>query len=94
MQRIYSYILETSHAFRVRVAGIHVMPFPIISLLRFYITTSRNMCSGPIVFASHCTMLQYLPSMLLICILTDFAMVPVAPIVSVLFVHFTRNVFL
>jgi len=49
MQGIYSYIPEKSQLSRVLVAGIYVMPFPMINVLRFYITISRIMCSVLIV---------------------------------------------
>jgi hypothetical protein len=96
-QSIYSYICDTSHVSRVHVAGIYVVPFPMINVLCFYITISRIMCAVPISVVFYCTMLSYLPSMLLIYvyILTGFVMVPVAPIVSVVFfVYFTCTVFL
>jgi hypothetical protein len=41
MRCIYSYMPETSHVFSVRVAGIRVMPFPMINVLRSYISISQ-----------------------------------------------------
>ena len=41
MHCIYSYMPETSHVSRVRVAGIRVLPFPMIKVLHSYISVSQ-----------------------------------------------------
>ena len=57
MQGIYSYIPETNRVSRVHVAGVRVMPFPMINVLHFYITIYRNMCAVPIGVVLYCTTL-------------------------------------
>jgi hypothetical protein len=55
MQGIYSYVPETHHVSMICTAAalqqvqfmLHVMLFPILNVLRFYIITSRNVCAVP-----------------------------------------------
>jgi hypothetical protein len=92
MQGIYNYLPETNNISRVytySVAAIlclqfflHVMLFPPLIVLHFYISTSRNMCSvyNMAVFCSF--LISCSPGTLLRYCLSEFKMVPVAPIVT------------
>jgi hypothetical protein len=90
MQDIYTYIPETDCVPREHnVAAILLLPFmvlislvSVLTVLYFYISTFRSMCAVPnmVVFCSSLT--SYFPGALLTYFLTDFEIVPVAPIVT------------
>ena len=88
MQGIYTYIPETKYVPReYSVAAILLLLFmvlislvSVLNLLYFYISTFRSMCavSNMAVFSSSLT--SCFPGMLLTYFLSDFEIVPVAPI--------------
>ena len=90
MQGIYTYIPETNCVPRkYSVAAILLLLFmvlislvPVLNLLYFYISTFRSMCAVPnmTVFCSALT--SCFPGMLLMYFLSDFEIVPVAPIIT------------
>jgi hypothetical protein len=90
MQGIYTYIPETNYVPReYSVAAILLLLFmvlislvSVLNLLYFYINTFRSMCAVPnmAVFCSSLT--SCFPGMLLAYFLSDFEIVPVAPIIT------------
>jgi len=97
MQGIYTYIPETIYVPReYSVASIllllHMVLIslvPVLNILYFYISTFRCMCAVPnmAVFCSSLT--SCFPGMLLTYFLTDFDIVPVAPVITVITFDFT-----
>ena len=104
MQSIYTYIPETNYVpTEHSVAAILLLLFmvlislvSVLNLLYFYISTFRSMCTVPnmTVFCSSLT--SCFPGMLLTYFLSNFEIVPVAPIITVspLFLRSTCAVFL
>jgi len=90
MQGIYTYIPETNYIPReYSVAAILLLLFmvlislvPVLNLLYFYISTCCSICAVPnmAVFCSSLT--SCFPDMLLTYFLSDFEIVPVAPIIT------------
>ena len=97
MHGIYNYIPETNHVSSVySVAAVlclqsmlHVMLLPVLNVLYFYISTSRSMCevSNMTVFCS--SFILCFPCLLLRYCLSDFEMVPVAPVIASITFAFT-----
>jgi hypothetical protein len=90
MQGIYTYIPETNLVPReYNTAAVLLLLFmvptwlvPALTLLYFYVSTSRSTCAVPnmVVFCSSLT--SWFPGMLLTYFLNYFEMVPVAPIIT------------
>ena len=102
MQGIFTYIPEINYVLReYSVAAILFLLFmmlislvSVLNLLYFYINTFLSMCAVPnmAVFCSSFT--SCFPGMLLTYFLNDFEIVPVAPIITFVFLHSTCAVFL
>jgi len=67
---------------------VHVMPFPMINVLYFYISTFRNMCAVPSMTVFCSFLNSCFPVVLLMYFVSDFEVVPVAHVVSFLFFAF------
>ena len=89
MRCIYSYVpVEANHVCRVHnVAAIllsqlmlHVMLFPIIIILYFYISTFWSLCAVPNMTVLCSSLISCFPGMLLIYFLNYLEMVPIASI--------------
>jgi len=99
MQGIYTYIPETNYVPReCSVAAILLLLFmvlislvSVLNLLYFYISNFQSMCAVPnmAVFCSFLT--SWFPGMLLMYFLSDFEIVPVAPIITGITFVFTFN---
>ena len=97
MQGIYTYIPEANYVPRVySVAAILLLLFmmlislvSVLNLLYFYISTFRSMCAVPnmAIFCSFLT--SCFPGMLLTYFLSDFEIVPAAPIITGIAFGFT-----
>jgi hypothetical protein len=65
------------------------MPFTMINVLYFYISTFRNMCIVPSMTVFCGFLNSCFPVVLLMYFVSDFEVVPVAYVVSFLFLHST-----
>jgi len=104
MQGIYNYIPETNHVSRVySVAAVlyllsvlHVMLFlpcnMFCTVLYFYISTSRIICAVPNMAVFCSSLISCHPDMLLRYCLSDFEMVPFAPVITGITFAFTFHV--
>ena len=90
MQGIYNYINETNRVSRVySVAAVLYLQFvlhvtslrPVKYVLYFYISTFRSMCAVPNITVFCSSLISCFPVMLFRYCLSDFYMVPVAPII-------------
>jgi len=59
-----------------------VMPFPMITILYFHISTSRSMCAVPNVVVLCSYLISCFPGVLLRYCLSDSEMVPLAPVIT------------
>ena len=88
MQASYSHVPETNHVSSVyNVAAIlqlqytvHVISCVMLNVSHFYVCTFRSMCAVPSTVVVCTCLIQCLPIMLLRYFLSDFEMIPVAPI--------------
>jgi hypothetical protein len=99
MKRIYNYTPQTNHVSRVyRVVVIlylqfmaHLLLFPLLNVLYFYISTFRSTYAEPNMAVFCSCLISCFPGMLLGCFLNDFKMVPVAPIITIIFYLYHRR---
>ena len=90
MQGIYTYIPETNYVPReYSVAAILLLLFMVLislvsllNLLHFYISTFRSMCAVSYVAVFCSSLTSCFPGMLLMYVLNDFEIVPVATIIT------------
>ena len=96
IQGIYNYIHETNRALQLHslhssaaTIPTHVMLFPMLNVVHFDISTFSSMCAVHNMAVCCCSLTSPLPNMLLRFCLSDFALVPVAPIITgITFVFF------
>ena len=67
------------------------LPFPMINILYFYISTFRSMCTVSSMAFSYDFSISYFPGMLLSYFLNNFEMVPVFPIIAGIIFVFTLH---
>jgi membrane protein YdbS with pleckstrin-like domain len=98
MQGIYNYIPETNHVYRVYSVGavmylqfvLHVVLLhPLKYILYFYISTFRSMNAPPNMAVLCSSLIPCFPGMLLSYCLSDFEIVPVAPLITAIAFAFT-----
>ena len=90
MQDIYTYIPETNYVPReYSVAAILSLLYmglislvPVLNLLYFYTSTFLIMCAVPNMADFCCSLTSCFPGMLLTYFLSDFEIVPVAPVIT------------
>jgi hypothetical protein len=88
MQSIYNYIPKNQVSTVCSVAAVlylqfvlHVMPFPILNVLHFHLSTFRSLCAALSVTV-FCSSLMCFPGMLFRYRLNNSDMVPVAPVMT------------
>jgi len=102
MQSIYTYIPETNYVPReYSVAAILLLLFivlislvSVLNLLHFYISTFRSMCAVPNMAVFWGSLTSCFPVILLTYFLSDFEIVPVAPIITGITFVFTFHMLL
>jgi hypothetical protein len=87
---MYGYIVPTSHVSREHnlpailwlQCVIHLMLFPTLNVLYFYISTFPRMCAVPIMAVVCSSLMSCVPGMLLGYFLNDFEMVSLASVIT------------
>ena len=97
MQSIYTYIPETNYVpTEYSVAAILLLLFmvlislvPVLNLMYLYISTFRSVCAVSTMAVFWSSLTSCFPGMLLMHFLTDFEIVPVAPVITGITFYFT-----
>ena len=100
MQGVYTHNPETKYVHReCSVAAILLLLFmvlislvSVLNLLHFYISTFRSMCAVPNMAVFWSSLTSCFPGMLLTYFLSDFEIVPVAPIITDITFVFTFHI--